>query len=123
MQHTSWNAPPGILKGLDDFTNAGGKDLITASKEGDTKIVQELCQKMISNITNYKEKDGKTALIHACAEGKTDIVDILLKYKADPNICSKFKFSPLYAAALNGCTQIVKKLVENQAEVNHQDEW
>ena len=78
---------------------------------------------MISNITNYQEKDGKTALIHASTEGKDDVVDILLKYNADPNISSKFKFSPLYAASLNGYAEIVKKLIKNQAEVNHQDEW
>jgi hypothetical protein len=62
------------------------------------------------------DKDGKTFLRHACADGKSDIAKFLLDSGADVNSRDKEGKTPLMAAAMIGRLEIVKLLLEQGAD-------
>ena len=63
---------------------------------------------------NAKDKDGNTALIRACADGKLNEVEQLLQNPdIDVNIQGKYRESALYIAAFNGHTDVVEKLIQH----------
>jgi serine/threonine-protein phosphatase 6 regulatory ankyrin repeat subunit B len=53
----------------------------------------------------------------ASHHGYTEIVELLLNNKADPNICCEGE-SPLYIASLQDHTEIVELLLNNKADPN-----
>ncbi|XP_052080425.1 uncharacterized protein LOC127718446 [Mytilus californianus] len=60
-----------------------------------------------------------TSLYIASKEGYSDIVGLLLEYKADPNvICDSDKVSPLIVACRKGYTSIVKWLLLHRGDPN-----
>jgi ankyrin repeat protein len=61
--------------------------------------------------------EGKNLLYVASSCGHTEIVELLLNNKADPNMCCKGK-SLLYIASFEGHTEIVKLLLNNKADPN-----
>ena len=61
---------------------------------------------------NAKDEKGSTALHYASAS-HIDLVRLLLKNGADPDIKSNDGVSPLFVAALNGRNKIVKLLLES----------
>lgn len=61
---------------------------------------------------------NNTPLIIACNNGETDIVKLLLKYGADPNIQEYNDFTALMDACSKGYKEIVKILLENGADPN-----
>ena len=77
---------------------------------------------LIQNGINIKStsKNGFGALVYAVRKGYTDIVEALLKAKANPNTKAKDKTTPLMWASFLGDPHldIVKLLVENKARVN-----
>ncbi|CAG2216107.1 unnamed protein product [Mytilus edulis] len=64
---------------------------------------------------------GWTALFLVCSEGFREIVLILLKRGANPNIIDKDKVSPLIAACKENHTEVVDILLNSKANVNHCD--
>jgi uncharacterized protein len=62
----------------------------------------------IDDIDSYHRK---TALHWAAEQGLVDMVDLLLKYKANPLIQDKYGETPLHYAAYNGQLRVVEKLV------------
>ena len=58
------------------------EDLLTAARIGDTARVRSLLQPAIN--LEVKGKDGKTPLIWAAQEGRTEVVGLLLAHGADP---------------------------------------
>ena len=59
-------------------------------------------QKKIGNFRgadpNIKDDDGRTALIYAAGRGNTEIVQLLLDHRADPNALSKKRNNALMSA-------------------------
>lgn len=41
---------------------------------------------------NFRDKNGKTALMYTCESGHHNLVGMLLQKNADPNIIDKVKF-------------------------------
>jgi hypothetical protein len=64
----------------------------------------------------------KTALHFAADEGFLDVVKLLLKECADPNVRDRHGSTPLHDAAGGGFLDIVKVLVEAGAEVDAKDD-
>jgi len=65
--------------------------------------------------------DGLTPLLAAAAEDHTDIAQLLLAHKADPNIADSTGETPLLRAVRGRNKELVKLLLANHAEVNRQD--
>ena len=83
------------------------------------KQVTEILENENVNI-NLSNRRGKFSipLCEACRSGNEEIVSILLRFGAEPNICDKNKCTPLYIASSMGYRGIVEKLLETNADVN-----
>ena len=67
---------------------------------------------------NRVGKDWRTALAIASRMGHKEIVELLLKSGAEPNIRDKFGTTPLHYAALYGRKAIVETLLHSEADVD-----
>ncbi|HBL98726.1 TPA: hypothetical protein DDZ86_03730 [Candidatus Dependentiae bacterium] len=95
----------------------GCTPLYLACQEGYEFIAKRLLESgaLVDKSTN----DGYTPLLWAVKAGNKEIVELLLKYKANVNIVEKIKGgTPLYLACQNGYEFIVKRLLESGALVN-----
>ena len=79
--------------------------------EGPPEAVQK-------NITTFPDTQSPTVLHVASKSASLEIVDLLVKHKADINASDADGFTPLHSAAIHGNIQVVKKLVETNADVN-----
>ncbi|XP_055942105.1 uncharacterized protein LOC129972127 isoform X1 [Argiope bruennichi] len=70
------------------------------------------------SIVNVRCVTNETPLLRASREGYKEIVDLLLKFKANPNIGDKQKLMPLHYAARFSHLKIVKTLLMNGAIYN-----
>lgn len=59
-----------------------------------------------------------TALLTAVCTGQVDMVDLLLKFKANPNIVDETGLMPLHYAALHGRPRIARSLIRSGADIN-----
>ena len=66
----------------------------------------------------FPETQSSTVLHVASKSASLEIVDLLVKHKADINAPDADGFTPLHLAAMYGNIQVVKKLVETNADVN-----
>ena len=67
-------------------------------------------------------ENGTTPLFVASEEGHTEVVSLLLKANADPNIQTEKGASPLFIASQEGHTEIVSLLLKANADPNIQIE-
>lgn len=88
-------------------------DLIRAVILKDPSRVQELVDKI-----NEKDSNGDTALSWACYIDSPDMVELLLKYGADPNIQNNRKNTPLL---ITSSQSIAKSLMLAGADINHEN--
>ena len=104
--------------------------LINAAKEGDDLVLELMIQE--GAYINAKDKDGKAALHYAAESGNVDIAQVLVDNRANVNLKStakgspverKFKGgrSPLHFAASNGNQDMVELLLQKGADVNAQN--
>jgi ankyrin repeat protein len=114
---------------------AAGADVNIADNEGKTPLhraaegsgympnnapfVQFLLEKGAK--IDAQDKQGRSALLLASTEGKTDAVSLLLDQKADPNQKDNNGASPLQMAVTYGKTDVVKILLSKGALVNSTD--
>jgi ankyrin repeat protein len=72
-----------------------------------------------------EDRYGTTALHHACLregrEGYEEIVQLLLDYKADPNMPDACALTPLYFACWNGNFKIAAVLISRGAKIDMRD--
>ena len=66
----------------------------------------------------FPDTQSQTVLHVASKSASLEIVDLLVKHKADVNANDMDGFTPLHLAAMHGNIQVVKKLVETNADVN-----
>ena len=79
----------------------------------------EEVRKNITEISDaFSDTQSQTVLHVASKSASLEIVDLLVKYKADINASDMDGFTPLHLAAMYGNIQVVKKLVETNADVN-----
>lgn len=98
--------------------NSAETALMISCKRGHDKVVQKLVDYGAS--INYKDKSGATALINAVENQNEKIVDILLKQNdIRIDLSNNANKSPLIYAVMKGNFNLVKKLYESGADVNH----
>ena len=103
-------------------TNGGSLDvtdfgLVLTSGWG--KDPPEEVEKNITEMSDtFPDTQSRTVLHVASKSARLEIVDLLVKYKADINASDMDGFTPLHLAAMYGNIQVVKKLVESNADVN-----
>ena len=76
----------------------------------------------INEIVEY-ERNPRTPLMLAAELGHTEIVSLLLRSGADPNVAPDGGASALLLAANKGHYDVAVLLVENGADVNHSVTW
>ena len=76
-------------------------EFVGAAGKGDLPTLQRLF-KSDKELVNAKDKDGRSALIHAAYNGRLEAVVFLLKGGADVDARDKTKQSPLHRAASQG---------------------
>ena len=95
-----------------------------ACQEGHTEIAQILLkeanekfgEEFINNMTRDKDDDGATPLLLGVSKGGTDIVQLLLEYRANPNQKNKENNFAAHSAARTGDLETLKLLFENGAK-------
>ena len=88
-------------------------------KSGWGKDPPEDIRKSIGEMdSTFPDTQSRTVLHVASTSASPEIVDLLVKYKADINAYDADGFTPLHLAAMYGNIQVVKKLVETNADVN-----
>ena len=103
-------------------TNGGSLDvadfgLVLTSGWG--KDPPEEVRKNITEMSDtFPYTQSQTVLHVASKSARLEIVDLLVRYKADINASDMDGFTPLHLAAMYGNIQVVKKLVETNADVN-----
>ena len=109
---TLMNAPdfnPNLVDETLDFS-----PLLSAAESGLKSIVEELLEFPDIRLDS-EDGTGWTALHHAANENSPDIIDLLLKAGADPNIHENEadfgEFTPLHLAADNNDVDCVRKLL------------
>ncbi|MGA1563944.1 MAG: ankyrin repeat domain-containing protein, partial [Pontimonas sp.] len=98
-----------------------GADVNIADNWGWTPLIQAAQMGMVDNcrtlittpgcLLDYAAIDGRTALMHACENGHSEVVQLLLDHGANINIKSTHGYTALIAAANTGRYDICKSLV------------
>jgi ankyrin repeat protein len=100
-------------------------ELIKAIKEGQTiGVIQGLITQLLNETegVNTKYNNGDTALHWAAADGRQDIVGLLLQQKGiDVNLQNEDGDTALIWAAFEGHQEIVQLLVAKGAKINERD--
>lgn len=105
----------GKTSGADDYS------LIKAVKKEDIELVQELLERGAD--VNFQDKDGGwTPLHNAVQSGRKDIVDLLLRFGADPCRRKKNGATPFIIAGLVGNVELLQLFLSKGADVNESDE-
>ena len=103
-------------------TNGGDLDVADFGlvlKSGWGKDPPENVRKNINEMgATFPDTQSQTVLHVASKSASLEIVDLLVKHKADVNANDMDGFTPLHLAAMHGNIQVVKKLVETNADVN-----
>ena len=98
------------------ISDSEGKTAIyLASSRGHTNAVQSL---LASSTLEGTTIDGVTPLMAASKSGYNDVVELLLKSKANPNARSKDGATAIYFASENGHSVVVSTLLKSGADPN-----
>ena len=93
--------------------------LVQAVKGNDIDVVNFLLD--INTIPDAADDNGVTGLLWASYLGLTNVANLLLKYKANPNHCQKDNdATPLFVASQNGYSDITCLLIKAKADPNLQ---
>ncbi|GBM30523.1 Ankyrin-3 [Araneus ventricosus] len=121
-----YNANSSTLLKLNKDNDAGSllrkvKNLFTAVQNNMASEVETLLKEESNSkycLANARCVEKETVLHHACSKGYEEIVDILLKYKTNPNTRTKTGETPLHSAVKFTHLSIVKALLSNGAIYN-----
>jgi ankyrin repeat protein len=112
-------ASQGALKVVRVLLNAGadpnrsGRDGTSPLEDACLRGFYSIAEILLDNgalVNQVNDGSGRTALYAAAAFGKSDVVNLLLKRGADPNICGKGQGSPYKTALENGYSDIAAQL-------------
>jgi ankyrin repeat protein len=95
----------------------GETPLMTASRVGSLASVEALLAAG-ANVEAKDDRRGQTALMWAAAEGHADVVDALIRARADFRARVPSGFTPLLFAARAGHLDVVRVLLKAGADVN-----
>jgi len=101
---------------------AGISSLMSATTNSDIEGVKFFLKNNL-NLINSKNIGGATALHIACREQNFEIVEILIKNKANINLQDNEGWTPLMRASLAGDKEIVKLLIQKGAIINYKNKF
>jgi ankyrin repeat protein len=93
--------------------NRSGRDGTRPLEDACLKGFYSIAEMLLDNsalVNQVNDASGRTALYAAASFGKSDVVNLLLKRGADPNICGKGQGSPYKTALENGYADIAAQL-------------
>lgn len=93
------------------------RDILRLVRSGHTARLQPLLENKV-DINFLHRKTGMTPLMMAAHAGCATVVELLLKYNADPNLRASDNASALHWASRNGNLEIVNMLVAAGADLN-----
>ncbi|KAL9636664.1 MAG: hypothetical protein Q9164_002683 [Protoblastenia rupestris] len=93
--------------------------LALAARNGHLSIVQSLID---TNVSLDSTWEGSCPLHYAVEQGHEDIVNVLLKNRANPNLVDPNKCAPLHLACNNQDLDIVQQLIVAKSSVDIEDE-
>ncbi len=93
------------------------KQLLGAVKKNNADLVKKLLNNQPNLVNAQEAQAGNTALIAAATAGNDEMVSLLLRYDADPNIANKYGDTPLIAAARKNRVASVRALLAQGANV------
>ena len=97
--------------------------LLKYTEQGESSYVAAVLRQNPSlDINRLRTTGNKTVLYLACENGYSDIVELLLKQKADTTICSHGGYSPLTISARNGHLAVVKVLLKSGVNIEARDD-
>ena len=92
-----------------------------ACKGGYVSIARLLIEKRV-NINDKSLKTGKTALMEASCKGYGELVSLLLKMGANPNISDVNEKTALHYSSMNGHYRVTNILVNSNVNLNASDD-
>lgn len=100
-------------------------DFVKAAQNGDLNEVKRLFA-LNPSIINEKDREHDTAIMKACRNcNAADVVSFLLENSANIND-KKYRDlidqTPIIIAAFNGCTDIVRMLIDAGADIHHRND-
>ena len=103
---------------INQINENGFSPLILACYRGNTDVADFL----IDNVkdVNYKSREG-TALAGLAIKYNKDLVEHLLKKKADPNIADTTGYTPLFWAVKSGNKELIEQLLKYKADKKKKD--
>ncbi|MCC1483571.1 ankyrin repeat domain-containing protein [Winogradskyella immobilis] len=103
---------------INAINDAGFTPLILAAYHGNTSVVKML----VSRVSNINETSSAgTALMAATVKQDKDIVELLLKHKANPNIADSNGSTALLYATIFKANDIATLLLKFNADIVHKD--
>lgn len=103
---------------INQINENGFSPLILACYRGNTEVARYLIDHVKD--LNYKSKEG-TALAGLAIKYNKDLVESLLKKKADPNIADTTGYTPLFWAVKFGNKELVELLLQYKADKTKKD--
>jgi uncharacterized protein len=99
--------------------------------ENDVAEILKIEPGLVYSLSNYKlMEDAISSTRYGCRDGQrfvisdgSDVIKLLLKYKADVSVCDKCQETPLMLAARYGKSRIVELLCEAGANVHKKDKY
>ncbi len=105
---------------MTSYFNSKGKNLIIASRSGDSSEVRRLIK--VSSALNYVNDLGQTPVFAAASNGKVEVLEILHEEaKADLNQPDTSGRTPICAAACEGHHKAVEFLIAHGADLDAAD--
>jgi ankyrin repeat protein len=109
------------------FDEFGRNKLHHAANNGAYHLVRKILGEGINEGINIDAQDnnGWTALHFAANSNHFEIIDLLLEYKANPNLHDEQGNGPLWVAAMNakGKYHGVLSLLKSRADPNHKNNY
>ncbi len=112
------NNRPSLLKAANKF---GSTALHLACKYDQEKMVDKILRLLSGESKKKRDNFQRTALFEACWTGNASIARKLLEAGLEVNAINKYLQSPLHYAAASGKLEVIKLLLEFEADVGLRD--
>ncbi|KAL3848702.1 hypothetical protein ACJIZ3_010584 [Penstemon smallii] len=111
------NVAPDSSSAADDLDEAidSGVRLMYSANEGDLEGIEELLDSATTTV-NFKDIDGRTALHVAACQGRTDVIDLLLRRGADVHVEDRWGSTPIADAIYYKNNDVIKVLEAHGAK-------
>lgn len=97
------------------------REILWAASEDKAEIVEQILLKDPS-LVNAVDRDGYTPLHKACYNNNYELAQLLLKYKADPNMRTEYQWTSLHSACKWNNWKLAALMLQHGADINAKSE-